>query len=193
MFYYCWQSNNHSIYTRYLVVFRDIEMRVIMCMDLQWNVSYFSSGTKNIHKTGSRNSDMPHNKQMKHKNILISLSLRPKFHTIRYILNMCTIVQHTFEWITAVCIFSDAPPESLLPVGLETRNRGYPWQPRLYPHSSVVLLLSSSLLHCIVGYLCQRSVQCLHTVIFTGNSMHLTYYWVHTKVSDILIKSHLLF
>ena len=38
----------------------------------------------------------------------IKQRLRPKFHTIHYILNMCTIVQHTFEWITAVCIFSDA-------------------------------------------------------------------------------------
>ena len=48
------------------------------------------------------------------------------------------------------------------------------------------LLLLSSPLHCIVGYLCWHSVQCLHTLTFTGNSMHLTYYWVHTKVSNTL-------
>ena len=49
---------------------------------------------------------------------------------------------------------------------------------------SVVLLLSSPLLR-IVWYLCWRSVQCLHTIIITRNSMQLKYYWVHTKVSDI--------
>ena len=42
--------------------------------------------------------------------------------------------------------------------------------------------------HCIVGYFRRPSVQCLHTVIhlyFTGNSMQFTYYWFHTKISDI--------